>query len=140
AAPPVNVPTCHSTSGCSVAVDLHGLHGRLERAALPSAYRWRTQASLVMRPTEVLRPTDARIRPVVDLLPRVLPHVTDVQIVRQAIERVPPRMPEADRPDLRLREAGVVERNRVIRTGIRRTGDHVDPQELPLQLVRVLGV
>src|SRR4051794_9216457 len=60
----------------------------------------------------------------VDLFPRVLPHVADVQVARRAVERKTPRIAQAVRPDL----------GRIWP----RAGFHIDPQQLAQQRGRIL--
>src|SRR6266550_5039380 len=73
----------------------------------------------------------------VDLLPRALSNVADVQKASRAIEREAPWVPQPDRPDL-LRATARREWI-ACRDPIRVAAVHVDSQQFAEQRVRVLG-
>src|SRR6185437_11840112 len=63
------------------------------------------RSSFVDVPAVVRERRDLSLRPVVDLLPGVLPHVTDVEVAVCAVEREAPRVPETQPDDLPARTA-----------------------------------
>ena len=111
--------------------------------------RWRergrtaSRSSGQARAARPLRDTPAEVRPGpgphghhVELLALVLAHVADVE--RRPVERDPPGVAQAQRPDLRPSadavRMGIAGRDRVGRRAV-----DVDPQELAEQALRILG-
>src|SRR4051794_18642388 len=108
-----------------------------------SRFAGRVARAGLERPPAEVRPAPgaAAARQVVDLLPRVLPHVADDEVARAAVEREAPRVAQAERVDLAPR-AGTPDERVVARHAVRPSagGPRIDAQDLPQQRAEVLGV
>src|SRR6185295_6792416 len=110
----VKVPT-RGGRHSSTAVDVTAGHGaplvvavhldRHHELPRPERRARVARSSFVDVPAVVRERRDLSLRPVVDLLPGVLPHVTDVEVAVCAVEREAPRVPETEPDDLPARAA-----------------------------------
>src|SRR5512135_917293 len=92
--------------------------------------------SLITAPSEILS-AGAGDRLKIDLLPQVLAYIADPEITGNAVEAEPPRVPDAQCPDLR---PGIrIPYEWIARWyGIRCPAIHIDPKDLSKQLERIL--